>query len=741
MRDLKQRHPVSSKTDAHTDSASTIKAFWCVEKDGGFTSVGVVVALALTIALVFSSAQVYWNNSTAGDIQFAADSGALAAENVVAEYYVIARVADAVVLSLSLFGLVVYGVAIVVSCIPYMQSVGGELMHFGTKVFEARDKVAEQSKQMLVMLQKALPFLAAANAASVISSNSFSPTGDAHYQGVAILVPLIGDEVQYPDDDIAQGSGQELAEQNQNTSEATDAAAEAAQRMEQAKLEAYMADCGAAPSHCMYERAGSLAGLSGGQNPRFASVDLWQFSYALDRARAYYQRRLANEAPADSSLEELIRSAVRREFYSYAVGEMRGGYARVSSDGVLDAYFPLLARNAAEIRRTRLYTSRIFPIASDGVVHGAAACPEFSGAGAGNASMADIESGSWQSCSNCNLSIGTISRVAGATSSIATGFEYHYRIVADAANRYSVASREHSDMMGNARESADEAFDSFSEALESLKAPRFDPRPPGRNGCIVVAFDAASHDVPVAFSSNFVSSTASLSPRVAISAAALAKDQASEGNSVLASFLDRAQAQAGSGGVSSVLGVFDGILTVWGDALLVYSRGADSMAQGVGDFLRSIPLVGSTPLASWAQSAIQETIEAFGLQGVDLSSPKPVIVNSIHVINASDSQALAILGNAKQAYSSIPGSGSGSLSNAVVDGLLVEVRQQGSAMLESEITIYTISFGDFPGAPSIPIRVKLPPAAVERGESLLDAGLEQLRSLFGGGGGNGAFWE
>ena len=741
MRDAKPCGQGSPEADTHADGISAKKAFWCVEKDGGFTSVGVAVALALTLALLFSSAQVYWNNSTAGDIQFAADSGALAAENVVAEYYVIARVADAVVLSLSLFGLVVYGVAIVASCIPYMQSVGAELMQFGSKVFEARDKVADQSKRMLVTLQKALPFLAAANSAAIISSNSFSPAGEARYQGVAILVPLTGDEAQYPDDDAAQNSGEDLSEQNQNTSEATDAAAEAAQRMEQAKLEAYMADCGAAPGNCMYERAGSLAGLSGSQNPRFASADLWQFSYALNRARAYYQRRLSNEAPAGSSLEELTRSAVRREFYSYAVEEMRGGYARVGADGVLDAYFPLLARNATEVRGTRLYTSRIFPVDSSGAAHGATACPEFSGAGQGNASMSEIESGSRQSCPNCSLSIGTISRVAGATSSVSSGFEYHYRIVADAATRYSAASREYSDMMGEAQESAEDAFDSFSEALESLKSPRFDPRPPGRNGCIVVAFDAASHNVPGPFSSSFVSGSASLSPRVAISAAALAKDQASEGNSVLASFLDRAEAQAGSGGGVSALGLFDGILTVWGDALLVYSQGADSMAQGVGDFLRSIPLVGSTPLASWAQNALQETIEAFGLQGVDLSSPKPLIVNSIHVVNVSDSQALALLGSAKQAYSSIPGSGSGSLDDAIIDGLLVEVQQQGNTMLDSEITIYTISFGDFPGSPSIPIKVKLPPAVVERGRSLLNDGLSQLRSLFGGGGGNGRFWE
>ncbi|MDR2957228.1 MAG: hypothetical protein LBU61_03470, partial [Coriobacteriales bacterium] len=80
------------------------------DREAGFSSVGVVIALSLTLVLIFSSAQVYWINSRAGDIQFAADAGALAAENVVAEYYVISRSVDSVLLSMTLFGLVVVGV-------------------------------------------------------------------------------------------------------------------------------------------------------------------------------------------------------------------------------------------------------------------------------------------------------------------------------------------------------------------------------------------------------------------------------------------------------------------------------------------------------------------------------------------------------------------------------------------------------------------------------------------------------
>lgn len=726
---------------AEAAGAGTGKSFWCVERDGGFTSVGVVIALALTIALLFTSAQVYWTNSTAGDVQFAADAGALAAENVVAEYYVIARVADAVVLSLSLFGLVVFGIAIVVSCIPYCQGVGTKLMEFGEKVFKARDHCAEQSRDMLIKLQKALPFLAAVNASAVIGANGFSAAGEARYQGFALLVPLQGDEVSFADDNAAQDSADELREQNSKTSEATDEAEGARKDMQTAKRRAYEADCGANPNYCMYERADQLAGLAGGQNPYFSSIDLWKFDYAFSRAQAYYKKRLADEAPADWSLEEQVRSKIRKQFFAYAVEEMGKGYAHTAADGTLDAYFPLLARNNSEIRSTRLYTDCVFPVDSEGVIHGVSTCSGIEGEITGYGSIADLECGRYSSCPVCGLGISSIGKVASASTSISNGFEYHYRIVAQAAEDYEEASRKQRDSTREAEEGAGEAFDTYAEALKALAVPRFDPRPPGRNGCIVIAFDASSRSVPSPFVSAFVSGDAVLPPRVAISAAALVEEEASEGNSILASFLDRTKAQTENKTVGgAALGVFDGVLEIWGDTLLVYSKGADSMAQGLGDFLRSIPLVNATPLASWAQDTLQETIEAFGLQGVDLSAPKPVVVNSIHVIRAGDSQALSLLGQAKEAYSSIPGSGSGTITDGIVDGLLVEVEKQGSEFLDSEITLITISFGDMPGLPQIPVKIRLPSQVVDQGKGLLGSGINQLRSLLGGGSG-GAVWE
>lgn len=721
--------------------ARTRRSFWFVESEGGFTSIGVVIALTLVLALLFTTAQVYWVESTAADIQFVADAGALAAENVVAEYMTLAQLADAVVLSLSLFGLVVYGIAIVVSCIPYMQEVGVQLMDFGSNVFKARDNVADTAASALNGLQKLLPFLCAVNAASTISANVISYEGKERYYGIAIVVPLEGEDVGFADDSGTQGAGEEIDGYNQHTAEQATEASEAYERMQTAKDEAYRADCGNAPNYCMYERAGRLAGLAGIENPHFASVDLWRFDYAFDRAKAYYRKRLAAEAPLNTSLDEQVRSFARTRYYTYAVAQMAAGYAHTSSDGTLSAYFPLLARNNDEVRQTVLYAEQVYPVSADGHLHGSTACPDYTSNPAGTGSIQQLELGTYEACARCGISINTIGRVASASTSIDNGFEYHYRIVADAANRYREAAAAYKEHTDEAKDLANQALDVFAEALAALDTPRLFPKPPGRSGCIAIVIDTSAHEVPGALSRSFVAGEARLQPRIAISAATLAQDKAEMGHNLLASFLDRVDERTYSWTVQgSALGFFDSVLTVWGDVLLVYSEGADSLSKGLGDFLRSIPLVGSTPLAAWAESALQETIEAVGLQGADLSLRKPVLVNSMHVLAASDSGAANVLGGAKEAYSSVPGSGSGTLAQSAVDGLIQEAEVRGGSFLDDEFTLFTLSFGDLPGLPQIPIRVRLPAQVSDRGKGLLAQMRASLEGLLGGGGGD-AVWE
>jgi hypothetical protein len=727
--------------NSEKQNKKTSKASFFVDKNGGFTSVGVVVALTLCLALLFTSIQVNWVQSTSADIQFVADAGALAGENVVAEYMVIARVADAVILSMSLFGIAVCGVSIVVSCIPGCQAVGVKLMEFGTKVFDARNKCANAAVKALNAIQKALPFLCAANAARVISANQISKGKKIHYVGLAIPLPLTGEDIAISSVDDIKEKVEEVSEKNVKTSQITEAAAEAQEKMRSSKENAFMADCGNAPNYCMMERASRLSPISSAQNPNFSSVDTWIFDYAYARAAAYYNARLQSEKPVSDALNEQVRSYVRKQFFTYAVSKMREGYAITASDGTLDAYFPLMPRNSSELRQCSMYTEQVYPVDKDNLMHGAQVCQIYLDNGAaGYGSLSQLESDKYKGCENCKFSVSTVGNVANASTVTGNGFEYYYRIVAEEAVKYSQAAREYRDLINGAKDSASEAFDAFAAAMELLKTPRLNPHPPGRNGCIAIVLDITSHSVPSGVGGAFVNANFELSPRMAISAAALAEDQAIEGESVLASFLDRAKENQSGSMAGSALGILDGIIDVWGNMLLVYSRGSDSLASAVGDFLRGLPLIRSTPLASWAERVLQETINAFGLQGAKLGTPKPVLVNSLHVARASNTAIGDLWSSLKSSYSHQMFNGDSSLATHALDSLLAAAEKSGGELLESEIELCTISFGDFPGSPQIPVTISLPQNLVESGKNQLAALRSSLMSLSNEGRPGNVWW-
>ena len=94
------------------------RPFGLFRDEDGFTTVGVALALLVTLALVFTSAQVYRVSSASADVQDVADAAALAAENEVAEFMIAVRVCDAVVLSLSLTGAAPAGLGVAALCTP-----------------------------------------------------------------------------------------------------------------------------------------------------------------------------------------------------------------------------------------------------------------------------------------------------------------------------------------------------------------------------------------------------------------------------------------------------------------------------------------------------------------------------------------------------------------------------------------------------------------------------------------------
>ena len=107
--------------------------------ESGFTTTGMVLSLLITLALVFTAAQVYRINSASAEVQDVADAAAPAAENQVAEYMIVVRFCDAVVLSLSLTGLVVTGLGLAAMCTPATAMVSEALIEAGKNLIRQRD--------------------------------------------------------------------------------------------------------------------------------------------------------------------------------------------------------------------------------------------------------------------------------------------------------------------------------------------------------------------------------------------------------------------------------------------------------------------------------------------------------------------------------------------------------------------------------------------------------------------------
>lgn len=641
-----------------SEKRCTSSAF--VDDDGGFTQLGVVIAVLLTVSLLLTSAQAYWVQSNSADIQSAADLGALSAENVVAEYMVIARLADGIVLSMSLTGLALYGASAVCALIPGAQVAAPKIAESAKQVLESRDSFARSASTTLDELQKALPFLCAVEAAIVIEENGRASSIGASYLGIAIPVPLTGESTELPDDGEVDEAGGEIAENNAEAEAFSEEAQEAEEEMNAAKLAGYEADC--ADGGSQRERAARLAGLSGARNPNCSSVDLWGFQMAIDRAKAYYAARQNNEGPASNNPEEISRSVARSRFYAYAYKTVSQGYVSTDARGVTTAHMPFLPKNTEEVRATELYTESVYPVSSDGVLHASMSCPACGGI-SGYAALCDIDSGRVSECPTCQYTIRTVGRTPAASTSIDNGFEYYYRAVATAAASYSEASERYADASEEAKRVTDESVDEFSSALESFKTRRYDPKPPGRYGCIAVVVDPSSHAGPLAVGS--LSGDVQIGPRIAVAAAALAPESATRGTNVISSLLSGLSDEAAGSGAGWVA---EKTVELWGSMLAAYGEGTEAFLDGVENLLDAVPGLSEIGLASWARDMLEDEIELLGLEPVKLDLLRPALINTSHVLEHADGNVSGLLGDVRSGYN-VLNSNELTLSFSLVPGL------------------------------------------------------------------------
>ena len=594
-----------------------------IGEDGGYTSVAVALALLVSLSLTCSLVSVAWLQNRSADVQAVADSTALAGANVVASYATVATVLDSCVLTLGLAGMVTLGAGLVVSAIPGMAAVGASTVEAAGRVLDARGGFARSAAKGLKALEATLPLAIACRSAAVAQANE---EGQAEYTGVAIPFPT---ESQSDFSGLdAEVDASEAASKASELQEASERAREASERADEAKRAAWQADCVARP-RCLCERADVLAGLAVSQNPSY-SLEEWTFGAALVRARAYYAARLAVEAPASSSPDELTNSAARRAFYEYALGQVWHGRYEELEDGRVSLELPALPANTDQMRQTTLYSDARWPCTSEQAgptLHSDTGCPGATGAAAGAASLSQLDAGGVRRCDVCRMDSGAMGSVAAASTSIDNGFEHYWKIIVDESEKYEAAREELAEAQERMGELADEGASAFDRAMQALAVPRPKLCPPGAWGCVAVV-TCGSEAVPSQITSAFLEDS-TVPAGAAVSAATLAPDGNTEGNDVLVRSFEALSDELLDGDA----GVLGSVGSLWSRLLEGYGAAMGNLDDAAGRILDGIDGVFGTTVGSWLRDKIKQSIRDAGLEPADLRLRKPALTNSQNVLD------------------------------------------------------------------------------------------------------------
>lgn len=663
-------------------------------EDGAYTTLSSAVVILVVLTLLFSSTAAIWSMSRAGDTQAAADSGALAGANVVSSYHTAATVVDASILSLGLAGFATIGTGLVAILIPGAELAAGDMVDTGIEIIKTRNKFAKSASKGLQKIETALPYLVAARATQAVSAQD---TEGATYTGTALAVPKTSES------DFVALEGSEIStdvikDTSKDLERAADELQKASEETAKAKERAWLADCGGSDPasvgscSCMWERARSLAKLSDIENPHYASSVTWEPQVALDRAKAYYRLRLANEAPQGSSVETKAESAARKAFYTYASAEVNRAYITEDGDRTT-SYIPLLPRNTDEVRATELYTDAAWPTSTnDGktYLHYGTSCPNYKkGTPGGLASVAAYDG--QDKCNRCHFGVSSLGAVAAPSTSIENGFEYHFDRFKDALKKYVECRNKELELMRQTEDEADRAGNAFDEAIKALSGERPRIAPPGRNGVVALAVSGAISS-PDELNSSF-NTTVRLGDRGAISAAVLAPDDATAQNNVLSRFFSTLEERSGD-----VAGVLDDVMDVWGRLLVGYGDiqgSADElMDEMIDDLGGDSGALGS--IASWLGDTVSASVAALGLEPCDLRLRKPVLTDTANVIKSPGSDITG-LSNAQDKLRSIPLGVTDP--KALCEALEYQVERTISG------TVFTLAEIPLPGGGSIPLTV------------------------------------
>lgn len=685
-----------------------------IRDERGVTTVGMAVALFVSIALIFSGAQLYRAHSAAAEVQEVADVCALAADDEVAGLEIVANACDGVCLSLALLSVTLQGLGLVAACVPPAEGVSVKLIEWGRKAAESRDRFYERACQGLNAAQRVLPFLAMSHAMETAKANDGTGTLEAEHLAAAVLVPQSFTELGAAADDGLAEATNAVNGEAQAIRDAAREAEEAAEQANAAKERGFMEDCGADPAYCMRERAASLAGLSGADNPAYASVDAWSFEVGLERARAYYRARLGGWRLEGRSVEEQANSVIRKRFYQYALDELADAFVQDGPDG-FSAYLPHLFRNTDEMRRTSLYTEAVYPVTvEDGVemMHAWSGCPQAAGSGrSGSLSEWEAARGTFVKCPSCEFTASGVGSVAAASTSIKNGFENHYEQMRQACEDHRAARAVLDPLAAEVKAKVTPLLDSLGAVLGNAQGHRIHLEPPGRDGVLALVVNTAQSAADTGFESRFVAGGATLGVRAAVSAAILVEDGTESAGALVTEAVSGLLPSAGGVGAAASVAV-----GAWTALLRAYEDGQTALQEAVERGLGSFSQNSASGIGRWAADALAAIISAAGLKPADTACRKPCVLNTRHVAVASDDAVCVRFLEAKDA--ALRGS---QPSTSFVDALLGAVASGSNGDPEAAGEGMSIAEVALPFGGSTLIRWLVPGSSADAGDFLEQA--------------------
>ena len=594
-----------------------------IDETGAYTTIAAAVSILLVLVLLFASVSTIWSLSRSEDIQTQADVCALAGANVVSAYVECATIMDACVLSMSLTSLCVTGVGLIALFIPGAQVGAQRVCDLGIRLLEMRNEFARSAAQGLSMLEEALPYVVAMHSMKTVEAADVQQ----EYVGVAIAYPQSSASrlgVETCELDLG-----ELQEQSEEMKQIADELREVQEKVAQAKQRAWIADCGR-DGHNMQERAEKLTSLSTAKNPDFETSIAWSPVVGLDRTRAYYAWRLEHEQPANSSLDEKIKSSARKVFYEYACDVYEQAKIEDSADVcVID--IERLPKNTKQMKACSIYTDVNWPTTIEGgkrTLHFSLDCPGAVGAPAGLASFSQQDSQGMALCPHCNFSIKDLGAVPAASTSIDNGYEYHLAEYIEALDEYESLRQQEIDLTKRASAGTDAVSSAFEQILEELVSQRPHIAPPGRYGCIAYVA-GAQKQLPQRLITSF-SADVKVEARGAVAAAVLAPDELSSTNNILSSFVDRIQSED-----SYVIDMVGDIFGLWGTLLVGYDDISSSLEEAFETLTQGLDGLGGSAISTALKEALSTSLGVMGLEPVDLHLRKPVLTNSANVLEAS----------------------------------------------------------------------------------------------------------